>query len=58
MESLYLESRRDAVRAGTCIRAMLRDDDSDRVEADAGGILAGEFVCRVIALVEGLSKRS
>lgn len=56
MESLYLESRRDAVRAGTCIRAMLRDDDS--VEADAGGILAGEFVCRVIALVEGLSKKS
>lgn len=43
------------MRAGACLRAMLRDDDS--AEADAGGILAGEFVCSVIALVEGLSKK-
>lgn len=44
------------MRAGTLLRAFLRDDDS--VEADAGGMLAGEFVCKVIALIDGLAKKS
>lgn len=35
---------------------MLRDEDG--VEADVGGILAGEFVVKVIALYDGLSKKS
>lgn len=44
------------MRAGTLLRAFLRDDDS--VEADAGGRLAGEFVVKVIALIDGLSNKS
>lgn len=44
------------MRAGACLRAMWRDEDT--AEADVGWVLAGEVVCKVIALVDGFAKKS